>query len=249
MDTQKLVELGRKGLIPGPDESDEAFFKRCAEATPISDGTPPSVFGVSPDWIEVEYSNKGLRFWEGGCTWIEGENVTLQLRKIFEKKQRYLGLYSRDELTGHEVVHVVRSAFEEPIFEEILAYQTAPSPFRRFFGPIIRSPRESLFFLVALSGVILSMFWPLLYSVALVGLIGLIGGGCIRLLKNQWAFSRTRNKLGKNALEIMLRLSDREITRFSTMSEQEISSYMQKMKRSSLRWKQLVATFYANEEK
>ncbi len=254
MDTRDdLIKWNERGLILGPDESEESFFKRCQQAkaaSPIPSSLAKRVYDISPDWIAVKYSNKGLYFWEGGCTWINKSEITLQLNKAFEKKETYLGLYTREELMTHELLHVARQAFEEPVFEEILAYQTSKSLFRRLFGPIFRTSKETRFFLtsffVCFFAALFSPF-PKIFSLALVGFVGVY---FFRLLRAQLIFTRTRKKLaplvGENkALPVMVRLTDREIIRFSKKSEQEIYAYAQKLSKTHLRWKQIFFAYFA----
>lgn len=98
--------------------------------------------------IEIIFSNKGLWPWEGGCLWEEkGKKPVIQLRTILKKKNNYLGIYSREEILIHEWVHAQRLGYKEPIFEEILAYQTSKFFWRRYFGPLFRNQKEALLLL------------------------------------------------------------------------------------------------------
>ena len=250
---ENLLKWNSRGLIVGPEESEKSFFSRCQAAQALESSVPftlaKKMFDIDPDWITVKYSNKKLRFWEGGCTWIDPHEVILQLNKIFKKKEKYLGLYTREELITHELVHVARLAFEEPVFEEILAYHTSKSHFRRFFGPIFRTSKESRLLLIAL----LLCFGATLFSffqvTAYFMLTGLVGISIFRLIRSQWIFSRARKKLTqligkKNALPVMIRLTDREITRFSKKTKQEILALVHKMRKTQLRWKQIYYAYF-----
>ena len=252
-----LVEKNKRGLIHAPDESDDAYLLRCKLAKK-RDSFPHSqlaadLFDIEPDWVNLRYSDQRLRLWEGGCTWIESNHITLQLRKVFEKKSRYLG-YSRDEIIAHELVHVVRSSFEEPIFEEILAYQTSTSLLRRFFGPIFRSSKESVFFIISLCVACFATLFATFQTFVYLGALGVVAGGTFRLLKAQRIFSQTRKKIGQivgkeKALAVMLRLTDREIIRFSKMEKEQIVSYAVKMSRTQTRWRQIrLAYFLSNPQ-
>ena len=91
------------------------------------------------------FSNERLAPWHGGCAWIfqfaEGlpTAALIQLRQVFSRQPTFLGIYHRDELLTHELVHVGRMKFEEPRFEELFAYETSTSAFRRWFGPLIQA--------------------------------------------------------------------------------------------------------------
>lgn len=133
----------------------------------------------------VVYSNKGLRFWEAACLWYDGEKAIIQLRASLKEKEHYLGIVSKKELIAHEKVHAKRMHFNEPIFEEILAYQTSRSKFRRFFGPFFRTPRESLLYVIALFLVpfIPYLIWPFLFITSF---------GFVRLIRAQRIFARAK---------------------------------------------------------
>ncbi|MCP5470336.1 MAG: hypothetical protein H7A36_07535 [Chlamydiales bacterium] len=148
--------------------------------------------------VTIKYSNKGLRFWEAGCTWIENGDATIQLRTCFKAKERYLGLISKKELLAHEMVHAMRAHLNEPRFEEVLAYQTSSLAFRRYFGPFFRTPRESLLFMVAL--LVTPFFWPLPTL--------LVGVGLLRLVRTQRTYAKARKNRG---FEELLSMTDKEI--------------------------------------
>ncbi|MFZ0565568.1 MAG: hypothetical protein WAM28_05230 [Chlamydiales bacterium] len=250
---ERLIKYNTRGLIAGPEESEETFFIRCksiqSTSPPLSFSLAKKMFDIDPDWISINYTNKKLRFWEGGCTWIEPNKVVLQLNKAFKEKETYLGLYTRDELIAHELVHVARLAFEEPIFEEILAYSTSPSHFRRFFGPFFRTSKGSRFLLIGFLACLGAAFFSFFVGVAYLCLFGLIGFNICRLLRAQYIFSRTQKKLiqlvgAERALPIMIRLTDREIIRFSKKTKEQILAFAQKMSKNQLRWKQIYYAYF-----
>jgi len=214
------------GFIPGPNESQEAFEQRVKESTPQA---TISVFGLNPNWIPLIYSNQSLAPWEGGCAWILDGKVALQLRKALEKRETYLGIVSKRELLEHEAVHAMRVAFEEPRFEEVLAYQTAKSRYRRFFGPFFRSPRESLLFLSCMLLFPLTLPFPVL-QLPFASLLTLITGyGFLRLMWTQRTFEAAKNNLAElteNPLALMLHLTDREIERFAASRPEEIRDFI-----------------------
>src|SRR5262245_52150906 len=132
----------------------DKLLSLCAQELPLSGvtgsissaehGTALELFDCAPDWIPLFFSNYRLPFWQGGCTWIlqrtecDPPFALLQLNKAYKDHDVYLKFYRRDELVTHECAHVGRMAFDEPAFEEIIAYRTSPSPFRRWLGPIIQ---------------------------------------------------------------------------------------------------------------
>lgn len=234
------MRLEKKSNTIGPcNDETEALRRLSSEKKVLS----------VPDWVELVFSNKGLLPWEGGCLWItEDQKPLLQLRKTFEKKERIFGLYSREEIISHELIHAYRFQFNEPIFEEVLAYHTSSSSFRRFLGPLFRSSKESLYFLLASFSFAATFFFTSsLYPFYL--LFALYGFFAFRLFKVQRTFNRALAKLGnifknrKKALDCLLYLKDAEIIQFSKSSEEEILNWVQESRENSYRQSQLFLFF------
>lgn len=224
------------------------------------------LYDTQPDWIPVFFSNQGLAPWHGGCAWIcrlrdDAPTIAFfQLRKLFASRLRYLGIYHRDELVAHELSHIGRMTFQEPLFEEILAFRTATSRLRRWFGPILLSPKETLAFFVILvllllmdltsvlqpspQGLQLSL-WLKLIPLALIAF------GVIRLARRQRLFAKCRRNLGELfhsnqvADSVIYRLTDKEIALFAGMSQKEIVHYVQETGKTSLRWRLLLVAYFS----
>jgi hypothetical protein len=285
-------EYNTQGFIPGPDETAEEFAQRVdfclrlretlsvelgeqiadgfiAEAVPITQ----KLFGIAPTWVPLIFSNRRISYWHGGCAWIfqlTPETPTaafLQLRKAFMLSKRYIRLYDRDELIAHELAHVGRMKFTEPKFEEVLAYRTAKTALRRWFGPIIQSPAELLLFLftlcVAIGGDlyllfgnnksvdIASILWLKTPPIALI----LLGG--IRAWWRQKQLRRCLEKLKtllnneEHANAVLYRLQDNEIIDFGKMAPEALQDYVERQGSRSLRWafiKKLYFPIYKGSE-
>jgi len=283
--------LNQQGLFPGPEESKEEFIKRAnfcqnllAELSQRVDQPLPfdftdtatnhvtheamhfsnKIFGITPDWIPIFFSNYKLSSWHGGCAWIfqlderTPTSAFIQLRKNFKTKSWYLGIYSRKELITHELAHVGRMLYQEPKFEEVLAYRSADSKWRRFFGPLIQSSKESLFFIILLAVVLLislaslSADAPLISSLSLgifilpffIALLAFL-----RLTNRQWQFENCLKNLEKIykhpqlANHLIYRLTDKEILLFAKMNSSEISPYIEAQSLVSFRWQFLYANY------
>ena len=166
-----------QGFIPGPNETEQEFTSRMEYCLSLRHNLPQAaiirledqqscleeasaitlpLYGLNPTWVPVLFANHKLAPWHGGCAWIfqmddeQPLGAFLQLRKPFLSAQNYLGLYDRDELVAHELCHVARMAFEEPIYEEHLAYRSSKPKWRRRLGPIIRNSIESMLFFLSL---------------------------------------------------------------------------------------------------
>ncbi|MBR7121463.1 MAG: hypothetical protein IKC94_04400 [Lentisphaeria bacterium] len=85
----------------------------------------------------------------GGCLIGDPEQnfAVFLLRNAFRKKNRFLN-YRREELMAHELCHSVRHVLEEPALEEYFAYQTSPSPLRRYLGNCFISDKDAWGFLL-----------------------------------------------------------------------------------------------------
>lgn len=212
----------KRGLIPGPKETEEEFLKRveaCKVHSNLSSRTQ-EVFGFSIDWVPVTVSNKNLFPWEGAAIWIMSDAPPqIQLREHFFKTKLFQK--DMDEFLAHEAVHAARMMFEEPQFEEILAYQTSKNRFRKFWGPLFRSSKESLL-LVSVLAATLACGWFLPWQIYLLPMSVLVFF-CVRLVRSQRIFDKC---LKKTSLPFMLCLSDEEIRLFSQFSEEEIKAYV-----------------------
>lgn len=219
-----------------------------------------SIYDIAPTWIPFFFSNYKLAPWHGGCAWIfqlNEESPTaafFQLRKNFYHSSRYL-TYSRDELIVHELSHVGRMLFQEPKFEEVLAYSSSPSRFRRWFGPIIQSSWESTVFVLALCLVIvIDLFFAgsdqrHLVWIELIPLV-LLGLGLVRLWRKQKTFSQCLKNLQEllqsehKARSVIYRLTDQEINLFSRIALGEIRQYAEEQKTGTLRWRLIHEAYF-----
>lgn len=283
---EQLLELNRKGLIPGPGEAMEPFCRRAeycltlkqhlteelkANIAGIENDDPAvlqepckyleQTYDIAPTWIPVFFSNYRLPFWHGGCAWIfqvaedSPTAALIQMRQKLRNGGSYLGMYSRDELLSHELTHVARMAYQEQKYEEVLAYRTSNSRFRRWFGPIIQSSGESVIFVLLLFVIIVfdvflvAMQHEAAYRMALwLKLIPLamIAFGLYRLRKTQRALDRCVERLGGNqrAWQIAFRLTDAEIQAFGTMSTEAIRQYASEAAKKELRWQVIELAYF-----
>jgi hypothetical protein len=216
------------------------------------------LYGIKPDWIPVFFSNYKLAPWHGGCAWIFQETektptgAFFQLRSAFKSSTTYLGLYKRQELIAHELSHVGRMMYEEPRFEEVLAYRSDSSGLRRYLGPIMQSSFESAMFVLLLFIIIIIDFFlsaslnPATYEnvrwLKLVPL-GMILYALGRLYRKQSQFSKCLKQLQEvfkgnqdQAQAVIYRLTDDEIIDFAKKKPQEIEDFSKHAKENSLRW-------------
>ncbi len=255
----KLEDYIDKGFWPGPHEEPESFLARvsCQGEPQYEDELKPylvkaedrlkGLLGACLPSLKIEFNNKGLHLFEAGALWvIEDNGVKRSLIQIKENfKKGFFLFYTLDEVLAHEMLHAMRVEYEEPIYEEILAYFTSSISWRRYFGPLIVRPYEAiLLLLLAGVGSVLDVFFELSYFIFL---LPILWGGylTLRLLFRQRRFRRAFKivkllvKDEKNAFSFIARMTDQEIDFFSQKSLKEIRSYIDRIKGSSLRWEAL----------
>jgi len=234
MSPEQIYQLAKSGWLPAPWETEEQFlarieqgkktpehFEKVEERTTLlqkGSAITQRLFGFSIDWVPIVFSNKKLSFFEGAAAWIFQETkdspqeAFLQLRKGLRGKQKLLGYYPVSELVGHELVHVARMAYSEPLFEEMLAYQTSTSPFRKMWGPLFRQPKEMNFFLITLILPLFGTFIPYLWVIPLLTFVYFV----IRLFIHERAFDRKKQEVEEHISPehrglYLLLLSDEEM--------------------------------------
>lgn len=221
------------------------------------------LYDMVPEWIPVFFSNYKLSPWHGGCAWIfqvaadTPVGAFFQLRQKFKTSRHYLGIYGREELIAHELAHVGRMRFEEPVFEEVLSYRTAGSWFRRWFGPIVQASWESMLFVVSLFlifvvDISLASFHQheafqiaMWFKIFPVVLLTLAFG---RLFIKQRQFAAALQRLAatlsddQKANAVLYRLRDVEIKAFGKMTPEQIRDYAHQQQ--GLRWRLLRVAYF-----
>ena len=210
-----------------------------------------TLFGIAPEWVPLFFNNHQLAPWHGGCAWIfQLDDTTptaafLQLRARFRDHETYLKIYQRKELVAHELAHIGRMMYEEPQFEELFAYQTSTTPWRRWLGPLIRSSKESFFFISALGLYLITLLaltsieHPMAKTVSTgfqLFFIFLVLLALGRVVWIQSVYQRCLKKLEWYAepTHLAYRLKDEEIKKFASMSSEEVRAYVDNQQ--SFRW-------------
>jgi hypothetical protein len=231
-----LNALYKDGFLAGPKDTEESFEKRIFGLhsffkTPLVikkiSKDPLPLSAISPSFPFFR-SSKKLPFWFGAMTWICEVEKGVKIPLLQLPKKKRFSWTSEEELIAHEKVHALRCAFSEARFEEILAYRTSPSHFRRFLGPLFQKPIESYFFLFSS---FLTIFYPLAPFFLFILLF-------IRLAINQRTFHKALNELSKevvNSEEVIQLFTDKEISLTA-------KGKFLKIEKNSLRWKQIQLT-------
>lgn len=255
MDRPPLIELNARGLFPAPNASEEDFLRKVDVITLLPEPLI-SDLDLNMNWIPLLPHHQGLRFWEGGALWEEPFSPTPESTIYLPRIQIRTTLSSRqkEEILRHEKVHAARIDFHEPQFEELLAYATSSSRWRRYWGPFFRKPGEVLFFLSALLMTSLTPWIGFYYSQLTDFLwfpwipLTLFIAGWFRLHWTHRLFQRCRKNLASllsnpnKDLACMIRLSDAEIRYFATVSPEKIRAFIQQP--HSFRWKFLASIYF-----
>ena len=256
-DIKRLKELNHEGFICGPSENEDIFFKRCEglrdknlleerfKALDVSllENIELKEFDLSINWCWGKIRKKSWLPWIAAETQIyEDEKGLFPIVKIFQKKRE-------DEALKHEFLHVARCAFNENVFEEILAFKTSTKKWRRIWGALFRSSKErSLFLISILLALLFSWIEPSRgWTEVLQGFPWMVLSlMAIRLMKDQRNLSKALARLSQifahpQPLAIALRLTDKEIIAFSKESISNLQQYIGCQ--TSLRWKQILASY------
>lgn len=217
------------------------------------------LYDIAPTWTPIFYSNHELAPWHGGCAWIfqTSESSPLgalfQLRRVFKDKSSFLGIYKRKVLLAHEAVHVARMAYEEPKFEELIAYQTSDNILHKYLGSFVETSKEAALFVLALFmiaainiGTIGFGFIPqwLVWLNILPLILFVLGLG--RVLLRQYQYRRCLQKLSEisnHPHAIICRLTDSEIISFGKKTD--LRQYLVSNKNAGLR-ERVIASYLDN---
>jgi len=261
MELQELLALNAEGFIPGPGETSEAFLKRVQETKnffrsqewiPLHHWEMPAeklkvLFNFSPRWCAATYSAKGLTPWQAAATWIDVKRIY----KIQVRSSRWLSwLVNSQELLAHEAAHAARAAFDEPKYEELFAFLTSTSRWRRVLGPLFRKPVEAAW-LVGLLGIGLVVQMVEIWAgVDLFSQLWFVAALCrcsfwsIRLARARRCLAKAAKKLAPYLKDpamvrfVLFRMTDAEIEEWAGHSSVEPGA--------DLRW-QLIRTAYWKE--
>ena len=107
------------------------------------------LYGFAVYHVPGFYLTRQIGLLWGGCLIGDPEQnfAVFLLRNAFREKRRFLN-YRREELLAHELCHSVRHVMNEPRLEEYFAYQTSPSPLRRYLGNCFISDKDAWGFLL-----------------------------------------------------------------------------------------------------
>ena len=204
-------------------------------------------YGFKIDWVPGFFLSKSLGFLWGGCaiSLPEDHLSIFLIRANFAKQKKWL-IYRRDELISHELCHIARLPLGDRSFEELFAYRSSPSAFRRYMGNCFQYSIDAVLFIVPffllLSAQICQQFlnltWLPIYPFwILAGAYPLFLMVRNQLIRNR--FFKAKRKLEvigvNNAMAILFRSTKSEIVEMSKTDN--IQRYIDNKSNSELRWK------------
>lgn len=213
---KSYVKLHEEGFLPGPKESKEAFFYRVSllrkiATCPAKYITEKSFRGrvftpVDRAYLLVDQC-KHCFFQASSTTIIEVESGVFI--PIIKNPSKFSSLFvNSKEVIAHEQIHAKRAQFDEPKFEEIIAYRSSKSHFRQQISPVISTTKQQgLFFLLVL-------FMP----VSLYPILAFILWCSITSFTRQKHIHRCLahlKKISNSPEEILIAMTDKEILQMS----------------------------------
>ncbi len=228
---ESYLQLYQQGFLPGPKETKEAFFKRISLsrkiiASPEKYITEKSLKGsifTPVDRAYILINNSKYSFFQASST------IILEIEKgvffaLIKSPSKFSSLFvNAEEVLSHEEVHARRAQFEEPKFEEILAYRTSLSRLRRLLSPVISTNKMVVTFYLSLLLIPFS-FYPFLVLITWCSVTSFIRQRhihrCLSYLKT----------ISSTPEEILMAMTDFEIVHMS-------KGRLDKIDRFEFRWK------------
>ncbi len=250
---EKVMEPYKGLVIDAYSEISSEILEEAAETT-------RKAYGFEVKWVPGFFPVQGLGVLWGGCSIGGFEEIpTLFLiRKNFQHKKRYF-IYSREELTSHELCHVARSPLNDIPYEEHFAYAISHSALRRYSGNCFKSEKDALLFILPMFLLLAiqigrTIYWPGIpvwpfWILAFVWPIFLI-------VSNQ--FARRRYFRAEKALgpytdmpgAVLFRCVSKEIDELAELSDrpEAVRSWLDGKKDGELRWKIIFHRFLNKKE-
>jgi len=214
------------------------------------------LYGFRAEWVPGFFVNPSFGWLFGGCAFYFYPDFFAMfiIRRAFAHREKWL-FYDRVELLAHELCHVARVGFSSRRFEEMLAYQTATSRFRRAVGGVFRSPADGYVLLGATWLLLLAqvlrfsfLFWLPGWPFWLL-VVGVIGFLAIRHGRDVHIFGQAVRNLERvapgAASAVLFRCTDEEIDALAGLSDADaLTEWLDYRVRTSRRWQVIRNRFF-----
>ena len=246
--TEQFLLFFSKGIIPFPGEDLPSLLKRFTYLESLLHN-PETFFSTIPHrsffslgnklpWFFGFYKARRLPFWIAALTWIVPTEHGFSVPCLQLSSTSSFLLPSREEIVNHESIHALRANFDEPRFEEILAYRTSKSRFRKFLGPLFQTTTESnIFIIISLFTLLATFFFtsslPAFLPTFYLSFLS------FRLFFRNKTLERCIRRLSpsyKNCEQLLLHLTDAEIELIAKKGSGI-------RKKNCLRWQQINALY------
>ena len=220
-----------------------------------------TLYGFDIDWVPGFFTNYRMGILFAGCAMYSYDDffALFIIRKAFKEKEKWI-IYSRTELMAHELCHVAHIGFHTRDYEEIFAYQTSDSIFRRAVGGILRTTTDTYLLLGCVAVLLISQIinvttrppseWhnfpiPLIYGISFSG-FGLV---FFRYLFFWRRFTKARQNLGRvfgcsQALPVLFRCKGNEIKDISRLNKEvKLRIWLSSKLSESVRWRVIFKKF------
>ena len=250
LDREKVLEPYTGLVVDASSRIPQEILAEAAETT-------RAAYGFDIRWVPGFFPVHGLGLLWGGCSISSDEDIPALfiIRRSFAKNKRWF-IYSRSELTSHELCHVARTPLNDMEYEEHFAYAISGSPLRRYSGNCFKSEKDALLFL-------LPVFLLLAVQLLRVSLWPMIPAWILIFIWPVWllilnAASRKRYFRAENALKsytdrpgaVLFRCTAAEINRLAEIADQpeEVRNFLNEKKDSDLRWQIIYHRFMNKKE-
>lgn len=218
-----------------------------------------SLYGFNCTWVPGFFLTESLGWLFGGCalSFFPDFFAIFIVRMAFKKRSKWL-FYQRNELLAHECCHIARVALDSSKYEEIFAYQTSFSGFRRLTGGIFHESHDAYWFLGAtlflLVGQALRTFWLTAipaWPLWLV-LLAVLGFFIVRHVITMRTLAHAKENLTElfqpqHVMPVLFRCTDDEIDELAKLSAQDCRTWLERRQSALLRWQIILTKFPRNQ--
>jgi hypothetical protein len=225
-------ELRRQQSYTVDDITVQAHWRIPSELFAEAHDDTERLYGFRLEWVSGFFIDPRFSLLFGGCAFYFFPDffALFIIRRAFAKRSRWL-IYSRRELLAHELCHVARIALGSQRYEEVFAYQTSASAFRRLAGSIFRGQAEALWLLGSTLGLLLAQalrtlvwpWWPVWPFWGLVLGVVLWLTMHLALLRRTWmrALRQAESALPGQGLRMLFRCTDLEVDELAELGSVE----------------------------
>lgn len=257
---QELQQGGELDFFGVHLESQDAIPPDCFRAP---QETTRELFGFAIDWVPGFFTNYRMGFLFAGCAYYSYDDffALFIVRKSFQDREKWL-IYKRAELIAHELCHIARVGFRSRNYEEIFAYHTSASSFRRRLGGVLRTPTDtwlllgSVGFLTLVQTVNVVLRPPELWyahpmPLFFLGVFMVIGYVFLRyfffLNRFRRALKAVRRVFGQDgALPALFRSSDAEVGELAGLKDESAAQeWFEAKRQQDVRWRVIHERFGA----